>query len=291
MTPVHPPQITHSGRGVARHRRVPILGVPVSALTMEELLAIIDGWIDRSERHFLCTLDVHALVHSHDAPDVRRIYQSASILAPDGMPIAWLLRRAAQPQAERLCGPDLMPAVIARSQQFGYRHFLYGSNESTLASLTAQLLARFPAAIVVGSYSPPYRDLTASEERDVISRLNAAKPDIIWVGLGAPKQDRWMATYRDQLDAPVLIGVGAAFDFLAGTVRRAPRFVQRSGLEWVYRIVQEPRRLWKRYLYSNFRFALLLLKERWRHRSRDKRGQQAVQLGRQAQLREDHGED
>lgn len=172
------------------------------------------------------------------------------------------------PHAERVCGPDLMAAVFERSQLKGYRHFLYGSSERTLSLLESRLAAMFPAARVAGSYSPPYRELTAAEENDVIRRMNSANPDIVWVGLGAPKQDRWMAAYRERLNAPVLIGVGAAFDFLAGTVRRAPPLIQRNGLEWAYRLMQEPRRLSSRYLHSNSRFAALLLAEKWRDISR-----------------------
>jgi N-acetylglucosaminyldiphosphoundecaprenol N-acetyl-beta-D-mannosaminyltransferase len=244
-----------------------VLGIPVSALSMLETVTLIGGWIARGERHYVCTLDVHALVHSHGAADVRHIYQSASIVTPDGMPLVWLLRRAGHPLAERVCGPDLMPALFAQSQYAGHRHFLYGSTESTLQFLKNRLLARFPGAILAGQYSPPFRDLTFLEERDMIRRMNAAKPDIIWVGLGAPKQDRWMAAYRDRLNAPVLIGVGAAFDFMAGTIRRAPRFVQQSGFEWVYRVLQEPGRLSERYLKSNSWFAWLLLEEKWQRRT------------------------
>jgi len=199
--------------------RQPVLGVPIDAISMDEFLTTIDGWIAGRERHYVCTLDVHALMHSHEAPDVRHIYRSASMATPDGMPLVWLLRQAGHRHAERVCGPDLMPALFRRSQQMGHRHFLYGSSERTLSLLTEQIRARFPDAIVAGSYSPPYRELTPTEEDEMLSRLNAAKPDIVWVGLGAPKQDRWMAAYRDRLNAPVLIGVGAAFDFMAGTGR------------------------------------------------------------------------
>ena len=257
-------------KDAAGHRQLSVFGVPISALTMGELLSMIDGWIVRRERHYLCTLDVHALMESQSAPDVRHIYQSASIVTPDGVPLVWLLRRAGYRQADRICGPDLMPALFERSQHASYRHFLYGASESTLVLLKRNLLARFPAATIVGCYSPPYRALTAQEERDTVSRLNEAAPDIVWVGLGAPKQDRWMGAYRAKLNAPVLIGVGAAFDMMAGTVKRAPRFMQRTGCEWAFRVMQEPGRLWRRYLGCNSRFAIMVVNDQLRH-LRDKR--------------------
>jgi N-acetylglucosaminyldiphosphoundecaprenol N-acetyl-beta-D-mannosaminyltransferase len=178
------------------------------------------------------------------------------------MPLVWLLRRAGYVLADRICGPDLMPALFDRSQRTGYRHFLYGSTESTLALLQRNLTRNYPGAKVVGVCSPPFRELLPGEQHAIVESINAATPDIVWVGLGAPKQDRWMGTYRSRLNAPVLIGVGAAFDMMAGTIRRAPPIIRRSGCEWLFRVFQEPRRLWKRYLDSNSRFALMLLHEK-----------------------------
>jgi N-acetylglucosaminyldiphosphoundecaprenol N-acetyl-beta-D-mannosaminyltransferase len=241
--------------------RALILGAPVSALTLDCLLETVDLWVRERERHYVCTLDVHALMESHRAPDVQEIYRLASVVTPDGMPLVWLLRRGGYPRADRVCGPDLMPALFERSQLNGYRHYLYGSTTQTLDLLTGNLKARFPKANVVGAYSPPFRELLAVERAAIVAQINDAAPDIVWVGLGAPKQDRWMATYRPMLEAPVLIGVGAAFNMLAGTVRRAPPFLQRSGCEWAFRMLQEPRRLCGRYLESNARFAFLLLQE------------------------------
>jgi N-acetylglucosaminyldiphosphoundecaprenol N-acetyl-beta-D-mannosaminyltransferase len=244
------------------HPRPEVLGVPMSALTMDEAVARIDECIRRDERQYVCTIDVHALVESHSASDVRDIYRSAAIAAPDGMPLVWLLRNSGYHAADRICGPDLMPAVFLQSQSRGYRHFLYGSSDATLLLLQQKLNRDFPAAKIVGKYSPPYRPLTGEEERDVDRLLNAAEPDIVWVGLGAPKQDRWMAAHRHALNAPMLIGVGAAFDMIAGNVKRAPRLFRRTGCEWIFRMVQEPRRLATRYLKSNFRFAVMLAAQR-----------------------------
>lgn len=244
------------------HPRPLVLGVPVSALTMREAITTIGDWIAKRERHYVCTLDVHALMESQSAPDVRDIYRSAAMVTPDGMPLVWLLHRSGHRAADRICGPDLMPALFFQSQQLGYRHFLYGSTEMTLARLRQELNRTFPGAKIVGSYSPPFRTLTRAEEDDVDRLVNTADPDIVWVGLGAPKQDRWMAAHRGALKAPVLIGVGAAFDMMAGTVKRAPRFLRRTGCEWMYRVAQEPSRLTKRYLHSNSRFVISVIGER-----------------------------
>jgi N-acetylglucosaminyldiphosphoundecaprenol N-acetyl-beta-D-mannosaminyltransferase len=263
-----PPQIDASGindsvgEDGSVHPRSQVLGVPVSVLTLDEAVATIDGWIASGERKYVCTLDVHALMESQSAPDVRNIYRSAAMVTPDGMPLVWLLHRSGYHTADRVCGPDLMPALFRHSQGRGHRHFLYGSSDTTLSLLQEELGRNFPGAKIVGSYSPPYRALTREEEREVDRVVNAADPDIVWVGLGAPKQDRWMAAHRGALKAPVLIGVGAAFDMLAGKITRAPRFLQRTGCEWMFRLAQEPRRLSRRYLESNSKFAMMLIGEK-----------------------------
>jgi N-acetylglucosaminyldiphosphoundecaprenol N-acetyl-beta-D-mannosaminyltransferase len=246
------------------HPRPDVLGVPMSALNLDEAIAAIDQWIREDQRQYICTIDVHALVESRFTTDVQDIYRSAAIAAPDGMPLVWLLHQSGYHAADRICGPDLMPAVFQVSQSRGYRHFLYGSTEETLSLLRQQLNRNFPGAKIVGHYSPPFRALTLDEERDIDRRLNDAAPDIIWVGLGAPKQDRWMAAHRNALNAPVLIGVGGAFEMMAGKVKRAPRIVRRTGCEWMFRMIQEPRRLTGRYLKSNFQFLMMLANQRWR---------------------------
>ena len=246
------------------HPRPEVLGVPMSALGMDDAIKAIDEWIRCGQRQYICTIDVHALVESHFASDVQDIYRSAAIAAPDGMPLVWLLRQSGYRTADRICGPDLMPEIFRASQTRGYRHFLYGSSEDTLLLLRQQLARNFPGAEVVGHYSPPFRMLTRDEEREIDDLLNAAGPDIIWVGLGAPKQDRWMAAHRNTLNAPVLVGVGGAFEMLAGKVKRAPRIIRRTGCEWMFRLIQEPRRLSGRYLRSNFQFLMMLANQRWR---------------------------
>lgn len=243
-------------------RRPHILGIPINALPMSGVLSEIDAWIDRGEQKFICTADVHALVSALGDPSIRRVYESAAMVTADGMPLVWYLRDSGFPKAERVCGPDLMSALFQRSQQSGYSHFLYGASKDTLARMTERLAREFPRAKVAGTYSPPYRELSDAESHEADSLINAMQPDIVWVGLGAPKQDRWMVTHRPRLNAPVLIGVGAAFDMFAGTVRRAPRIVRKTGFEWTFRVAQEPRRLAKRYFVSNSRFAAMVIAEK-----------------------------
>jgi N-acetylglucosaminyldiphosphoundecaprenol N-acetyl-beta-D-mannosaminyltransferase len=192
------------------------------------------------ELNAVCT--THTVLECHDAPDLAAIVNQAGMATPDGMPLVWLGRLRGHP-VERVYGPDLMLAVCERGQARGYRHFFYGGAEGVAETLAARLRARFPRLLVAGSYCPPFRPLTAAEEREVAAQINASGADIVWVGLGTPKQDYWVARFRPLLTAPVLIAVGAAFDFHAGRVRQAPRWMQRAGLEWLFRLTQDPRRL------------------------------------------------
>jgi N-acetylglucosaminyldiphosphoundecaprenol N-acetyl-beta-D-mannosaminyltransferase len=238
--------------------RANILGVGVSAINMAMALANIDGWIESRRRHYVCITGVHGVMESQRDPELRLIHNAAGMATPDGMPLVWMLWAGGHRSADRVYGPDLMLAVLERSRERGYRHFIYGASEATLARLRANLHVRFPGVPIVGSYSPPFRPLTASEDAAVVEMINAARPDVVWVGLSTPKQERWMAEHRDRLEAPVLVGVGAALDFHAGVVRQAPRFMQRSGVEWLFRLAMEPRRLWRRYLRNNPAFLVCI---------------------------------
>lgn len=240
--------------------RFPVVNVRISALTFDQALTLIDGWIARRERHYVNVCTTHTVLECHDAPELAAIVNQAGMATPDGMPLVWLGRLRGHP-VERVYGPDLMLAVCERGQARGYRHFFYGGAEGVAERLAERLRARFPRLLVAGVYSPPFRPLTAEEERDVAARINASGADIVWVGLGTPKQDYWMARFRPMLSAPALIAVGAAFDFHAGRVRQAPRWMQRSGLEWFFRLTQDPRRLWKRYLVGNPRFVYLVARQ------------------------------
>jgi N-acetylglucosaminyldiphosphoundecaprenol N-acetyl-beta-D-mannosaminyltransferase len=239
--------------------RVNILGVGISAITMQTALAVIDGWIARREPHYVCVATVHGVMECQRDPALRRIYNRSGLTTPDGMPLVWLSRLSGFPSVERVYGPDLLLALCEHGLDRGYRHFFYGGGPGVAEALAARLRARFPGLQIVGTYTPPFRPLTPAEDAAVVATINAAGPDIVWVGLSTPKQDRWMAEHVGRLTAPVLIGVGAAFDFHSGRKRQAPRWMQRSGLEWLFRLSQEPRRLWRRYLIYNPLFVALVL--------------------------------
>jgi N-acetylglucosaminyldiphosphoundecaprenol N-acetyl-beta-D-mannosaminyltransferase len=243
--------------------RLDILGVTVDAQTLDGAVDVIAGWISRGEPNYVCITGVHGVVESQDDDDLRRIHNDAGMVTTDGMPLVWLSRRRVPDgtAVERVYGPDLMLATFARSETQGWRHFLYGSTPETLGRLRAEMGARFPRALVVGALSPPFRALEPAEEQAVEAEIIGARPDIVWVGLSTPKQERWMAAHVGRVHAPVLVGVGAAFDFHAGVKRQAPRWVRQAGLEWAYRMASEPRRLAGRYLRNNPRFAWLVAKE------------------------------
>jgi N-acetylglucosaminyldiphosphoundecaprenol N-acetyl-beta-D-mannosaminyltransferase len=236
--------------------RVNVLGIGVSAINMAIALARIEDWIVSRRRRYVCITGVHGVMESQRDPELRRIHNAAGMVTPDGMPLVWLLWASGHRYADRVYGPDLMLAVLARSVERGYRHFLYGSSDATLARLQANLRAHFPGLHIVGAHSPPFRALTTDEDAAAVELINAARPDVVWVGLSTPKQERWMAEHRDRLEAPVLVGVGAALDFHAGVLRQAPRVMQRGGFEWLFRLAMEPRRLWRRYLRNNPAFLL-----------------------------------
>jgi N-acetylglucosaminyldiphosphoundecaprenol N-acetyl-beta-D-mannosaminyltransferase len=239
--------------------RANILGVRVSATTMEITLRTIEAWIARHESYYVCVTGVHGVMESWRDVNLRHIHNTAGLVTPDGMPLVWLSRLMGFRQVERVYGPDLMLMVCGRSAQQGYRHFFYGGAPGVAEKLASRLRSRFPGLQIAGVYSPPFRALTPEEDEAVVERINAAKPDIVWVGLSTPKQERWMSEHRGWLNAPVLIGVGAAFDFHAGLKRQAPHWMQKNGLEWLFRLVMEPRRLWRRYLINNPWFLWLVL--------------------------------
>jgi N-acetylglucosaminyldiphosphoundecaprenol N-acetyl-beta-D-mannosaminyltransferase len=242
----------------------PILGVRINAQSFAEVLDLILRAPDAGERLSFHFATVHSLVEAQDRPELRMAL-TAGTVEPDGMPLVWLGRRSGV-HVERVCGPDVLPAVAEQGVALNRSHYFYGGAAGVPEQLASRLQKRFPGLRVAGTYSPPFRDLSAEEDREIVARINAARPDYIWVGLGAPKQDLWVAAHRDALDAPVLLAVGAAFDFHAGTRRRAPRWMQRAGVEWVYRLLSEPRRLGGRYTVTNLRFANLLLRA-WLRRS------------------------
>ncbi len=242
-------------------RSVDILGVAVSAIDMEMAVGEIERWIEAREPHYVCVTGVHGVMESQRDGRLRSIHNSAGLVTPDGMPLVWLSRWRGQRHVRRVYGPDLMLAVCERSLERGWRHFLFGGEEGVPELLAERLRARFPGLAVVGAWSPPFRPLTPEEEAQLSVRIAASGADIVWVGLSTPKQERWMSEHIGRLTAPVLVGVGAAFDFHAGRKRQAPRWMQGAGLEWFYRLLTEPRRLWRRYLINNPRFVWRVLRE------------------------------
>ncbi|WGR91214.1 WecB/TagA/CpsF family glycosyltransferase [Bradyrhizobium sp. ISRA443] len=226
-----------------------VLGVNVSAITMDDAIATLEGWIEEGRREYVCVTGAHGVMECRRDPSLRRIHNDAGMVTPDGVPLVYFLRLIGKQRTQRVYGPDLMREVTAVSARRGYRQFYYGGDVGLAEKLKETLVRATPGLQVVGTYSPPFRTLTPDEDRAVIDMINAARPDIVWVGLSTPKQERWMAAHLGLIEAPVMIGVGAAFDFLAGTKRQAPRWMQRHCLEWLFRLCSEPRRLWRRYVY------------------------------------------
>ena len=240
-------------------QRVNVLGVGVSAITIADALTLIDRWIATGSNRYVCVTGVHGVMESQRDSALRDIHNRAGLVAPDGMPLVWLSWLSGHRYVERVYGPDLMLACCRVSVSRGYRHYFFGGAEGVPERLAARLGERFAGLKIAGAWSPPFRELSAAEEQEMIDRIAVARPDIVWVGLSTPKQERWMARYVGRLPVPVLIGVGAAFDFHAGLKRQAPRWMQRSGLEWLFRLASEPRRLGPRYLINNPWFVWRLL--------------------------------
>ncbi len=238
--------------------RANILGVGVSSLDMPAAVSTIEHWILSGERHYVCVTSVHGVIESQYDESLRCIHNNAGMVTPDGMPLVWVSRMMGFQGVDRVYGPDLMLAVCERSQQCGFSHFFYGGGPGVSQRLIASLTKRYPLLRIAGSYSPPFRPLTPDEDRYVVEQINSSGADIVWVGLSTPKQEKWMAAHAGKLNAAVMVGVGAAFDFNAGLKKQAPRWMRRSGLEWTFRLATEPRRLWVRYLKSNPIFLALI---------------------------------
>lgn len=236
-----------------------ILGVGISAVNMHQTLSIIDGWIQAGDRQYVCLAAVHSVLDCQESDELRAIFNRGGLTTPDGMPLVWLLRMRGYREVSRVYGPDLMLAVCQHFSGAGLAHYFLGGERGVPERLAERLTERVPGLNVIGTVSPPFREMSEKEDRRLVEDINGAAPDILWVGLGSPKQERWMADHREAIDAAVIIGVGAAFDFLSGRKPQAPKWIQRSGLEWLFRVGTEPRRLWRRYArYPQF-LALLLL--------------------------------
>jgi N-acetylglucosaminyldiphosphoundecaprenol N-acetyl-beta-D-mannosaminyltransferase len=238
--------------------RYNVLGVGISTLTLAQTRDLVVGTRGQRGRGYICLGTAHGLTEARADPELRRIYNEAWLTTPDGMPLVWL----GPPGVERVYGPDLMLAVCDAGRAAGLRHYLCGGIPGVAEKLRQRLIERFPGLEIVGSYTPPFRPMTGDEFATLRAEVALARPDVLWVGLGTPKQERFMAAHWRELDAGVLIGVGAAFDFHSGRVRQAPRWMQRHGLEWLFRLCAEPRRLGPRYLKTNPLFVLRVLAQK-----------------------------
>lgn len=237
-------------------KRINVLGVGISVLNLSSALEAIAAAVRERRKGYICVTGVHGVIEAQDDPAFKRILNGAFLCTPDGMPMVWAGKLNGHRDMRRVYGPDLMLDVCAWSETSGAKHFFYGGAEGVAELLVRKLKEKFPKLQVAGTFTPPFRALNADEEKTLAEQIREAQPDIFWVGLSTPKQEKFMAEYLPKLDATVMIGVGAAFDFHSGRVQQAPRWMQRSGLEWFYRLCSEPRRLGKRYLRNNPLFAL-----------------------------------
>jgi N-acetylglucosaminyldiphosphoundecaprenol N-acetyl-beta-D-mannosaminyltransferase len=236
--------------------RVNVLGVGISVLNLPAALAAIAAAVRARRKGYICVTGVHGVMEAQADPAFKKILNAAFLCTPDGMPMVWAGKIDGHQQMRRVYGPDLMLDVCAWSETSGAKHFFYGGADGVAELLAQKLREKFPKLQVAGTFTPPFRALNEIEVGDLQKRISESKPDIFWVGLSTPKQEKFMAEFLPRLDATLMIGVGAAFDFHSGRVRQAPRWMQRSGLEWFYRLCREPRRLAKRYFRNNPLFVL-----------------------------------
>lgn len=250
------PELASEGAAVERGH-LEVLGVRVSPITMHDAISTVESWIREPRPNYVCITGVHGVIASQSDAELRKIHSQAGLVTPDGMPLVWMARLLGFRNTSRVYGPDLMRELTALSEIRGYRQFYYGGGEGLADHLAKVLTQKHPNLQIAGTYCPPFRPLTVDEDRDIVERINETNADIVWVGLSTPKQEYWMAAHVGRLNAPVLIGVGAAFDFLAGTKSQAPLWMQRAGLEWLFRLLTEPRRLWRRYFEIVPRFLVM----------------------------------
>lgn len=239
-----------------------VLNVRVDAVQIPDAIARVESWIHKRDRcHYIAVTGMHGVTEAHHDSALENILNSADLVVPDGMPLVWIGRLRGHPLKRRVYGPELMLSFCEATARKGYRHYLYGGSPEVCGRLTRSLQQRFPDIAIVGTYSPPFRPLTPQESAEIVETINRVTPDVVWVGLSTPKQERWMHDHRNQLKVPALIGVGAAFDINSGTKKQAPEWMREHGLEWLFRLLQEPRRLWRRYLIGGTQFAFLVASE------------------------------
>ncbi|MCB9748166.1 MAG: WecB/TagA/CpsF family glycosyltransferase [Candidatus Omnitrophica bacterium] len=247
-----------------------VLGVKVNVTNLELACQTIQNWIIQNQKVYVCCAPVSTILDGYKDRQYREVINNSGMTTPDGIPLVWLGRLHKKDVIKRTYGPDLMLRLCETGQNKSLKHYFFGGSEESSTKLKQRLIEQFSDLKIAGSFVPSLRRINEIEAEAVIEQINRAQPDVLWVGLGSPKQDYWMANHRDKLDAPVIIGVGAAFDFLSGCKKQAPRWMQRSGLEWLFRLCSEPRRLWKRYLLGNALFLTLLIRNYFFPQSRQK---------------------
>lgn len=239
-----------------------VLGVRVDAVQIPEVVARMEEWIARQDGcRYVAVTGMHGVMEAQHDGEFKTILNGAGLVVPDGMPLVWIGRRHGFGMRRRVYGPELMETFCGETAKKGYRHFFYGGAPGVAEELASRFAAGFPGMIVAGTYSPPFRPMTKDEDYEIIEAIERAQADIVWVGLSTPKQERWMYEHRERLNVPILVGVGAAFDFHTGRIGQAPEWMRECGLEWLFRLTMEPRRLWRRYLVYGAEFVALVLLE------------------------------
>lgn len=245
-------------------RAVTILGVPISCITLQDATSRIEDWRRTEQKHYVCVREVSGLVEAWKSEKLRQIHFGAGMVVPDGMPLVWIAKWRGQSHTQRVCGRDLFSAVLKKSEITGASHYFFGGTETSLKKLCDEVRTRFPKVNIAGTEAPPFRALTPLELESAVTKMNSSGADYIWIGIGSPKQEYLMSELRPKLNATALFGVGAVFDFYSGIKPIAPKWMQKAGLEWVFRFMTEPRRLWKRYLIRNPVFVGAVLIEEWK---------------------------
>lgn len=235
-----------------------ILGVDIAAINMDWLLKFTEKHLDDLKGDYMTVVNVYSCVSAFEDPEFCKVQNAAAIAIPDGGPLSTVGRKRGYKKMQRTTGPSYMEEIFELSVKKGYRHYFYGSTEETLEKMRVRLMDEYPGLEVVGMYSPPFRPLTEEEDKLVVERINELKPDFCWIGLGAPKQEVFMSEHKEKIES-FMVGVGAGFDYLAGNILRAPEWMQRHNLEWVYRLIQEPQRLFMKYWHTNIKFIWLTM--------------------------------
>jgi N-acetylglucosaminyldiphosphoundecaprenol N-acetyl-beta-D-mannosaminyltransferase len=241
--------------------RADILGVAVSVVDMEATLQTIRAWIRDGRREYICLTNAYGIAESRTNTALREAYRQAGMVVADGVPVVWAAHAFGYSKVGRVYGPDLLLETCARSLETGWSHYFYGGAPGVVNRLIENLTSKFPGLRIAGWASPPFRKLATAEMETAIRDMNQAQADILWIGLGAPRQEIWMAEHRRTITTPVILGVGAAFDFLSGTKPEAPRWMQQCGLGWLFRLITEPRRLWRRYIIGNMKYTILFFQQ------------------------------